>query len=642
MEQNLYHNLLAVVPGEEHIIQDCPEISPYIYKFIVSAPCEELIREIEACAAQNTIYGILTRGSLAQYLFASGIHIPIFQLEYSLCGILNQLKSCRAQGYKRIALVEVSPLAEGKNCQNQKTELDLGDTYYIYYKIYHTESLRETILDLKKKAIDFMIGDVEPCALAREFSIPHKVFKIDNDCYQTAITKALLATSASIMEKSKNAFIEDLTNLVFEAIIIADNHGKILKYNQTAQKLFFHEKTCENLSELFEMDMEKIILLPSNQMLMLLGKNYIINLIPVILDEVQQYAVIINNVNDIENMELSIRVQNKKRGLTAKNRFEDMIYQDEKMAVIVERAKKYAKSSATIMICGATGTGKEVLASSIHNASLRANGPFVAINCATFTESLIESELFGYEKGAFTGALPGGKKGLFELAHKGTIFLDEVAELPLSLQAKLLRVLQEKEIRRIGGEKMIPVDVRVIVATNKTLCRLVESGGFREDLYYRLCVLDLVIPTLKERPKDIIPLFKSFLQEVALQEKRSLYWKDDSVFDELLCYDWPGNVRELRNFAQRIVLLAENYRLTKEFIHSMMALKYETGPKNPGPHSPKPESLPGNLKDMEAVYISRLLEEFHNDKDKVCQYLGISRTTLWRKLKAGASSPDRP
>ena len=638
MKQNLYHNFLAVVPGEEHIIQNCPEISPYIYKFIVSSPCRQLIKDIEAYASQTTIYGILTRGSLAQYLFASGINIPIFQLEYSLCGILNQLKSCRDEGFKRIVLVEVSPLAEGKDCQDQKTELDLGDTYYIYYKIYHTENLRETMLTLKEKSIDFMIGDVEPCALAQEFSIPHKVFKIDNDCYQTAITKALLATSASIMEKSKNAFIEDLTNLVFEAIIIADNQGEILKYNQTGEKLFFHEKNCTNLSELFEMDMEKIIALPSNQMVMLQGKNYIVNLIPVILDDVQQYAAIINNVNDIENMEMSIRVQNKQRGLTAKTRFEDMIYQDEKMAVIVERAKKYAKSSATIMICGATGTGKEVMASSIHNASLRANGPFVAINCATFTESLIESELFGYEKGAFTGALPSGKKGLFELAHKGTIFLDEVAELPLSLQAKLLRVLQEKEIRRIGGEKMIPVDVRVIVATNKTLCRLVENGGFREDLYYRLCVLDLVIPSLKERPKDIIPLFKHFLQESALNEKHSLYWTDDAIFNELLYYDWPGNVRELRNFAERIVLLAQNYRLTKEFIHSMMALKYETGPKKSPVH---PAAVPTDLKDAQAQYISRPLEQFHHHKDKVCQYLGISRTTLWRKLKAAASSQDR-
>lgn len=483
-----------------------------------------------------------------------------------------------------------------------------------------------------------MIGDAEPCALAQEFSIPHKIFNIDNDSYQNAITKALLATSASIMEKSKNAFIEDLTNLVFEAIIIADDHGKILKYNQAGEKLFFQEKVCQNLSELFQMDMDRIIALPSNQMVMLQGKNYIVNLIPVIFDNIQHYAAIINNVNDIENMELSIRIQNKRQGLTAKIRFEDMIYQDEKMSIIVERAKKYAKSSATIMICGATGTGKEMLASSIHNASLRADGPFVAINCATFNESLIESELFGYEKESFTGALPGGKKGLFELAHKGTIFLDEVAELPFSLQAKLLRVLQEKEIRRIGGEKIIPVDVRVIVATNKTLCRLVENGGFREDLYYRLCVLDLVIPSLKERPMDIIPLFKHFLQETALKEKRSLYWKDDAIFHELLYYDWPGNVRELRNFAERIVLLAENYRLTKEFIHSMMALKYETGPNRPPAPSLSPAS---DLKGMEAQYISRLLEEFHNDKDKVCQYLGISRTTLWRKLKAAPSSQDR-
>ena len=631
MEQKLYNNFLAIVPEEEHIIQNCPEISQYIYRFIVSRPCARLLKEIEEITSRHTIYGILTRGSLAQYLFGNGIKIPIFQLEYDLSDILEQLKFCQAQGYRRIALVEIGSIAENKNYKNQKTELDLGSIYYIYYKIYHTQSLREIMADLTGKNIDFIIGDVEPCAIAEEYHIPHKVFKIDNDCYQNTITKALFATSASIMEQSKNAFIEDITNLVFEAIIIANENGKILKYNQTAQRLFFHEKKYDDLPLLFDMEMEQIVQLPSNQMLMIQGKNYIVNLIPVIIDDVLQYTAMINNINDIENMEMSIRVQNKERGLTAKTRFEDMIYEDEKMAVIIERAKKYAKSSATIMICGATGTGKEVLASSIHNASLRANGPFVAINCATFTESLIESELFGYEKGAFTGALSSGKKGLFELAHKGTIFLDEVAELPLSLQAKLLRVLQEKEIRRIGGEKMIPVDVRVIVATNKTLCSLVETGGFREDLYYRLSVLDLVIPPLKERPKDIIPLFKSFLQEVALKEKRAIYWKGDHIFKELSAYDWPGNVRELHNFAERIVLLAENYRLSEEFIHSMMLLKYETGPKRSTAATPGHESL----KQLESDYLRGLLADFGNDKDKLCSYLGISRTTLWRKLGKG-------
>lgn len=628
MNQELYDKFLVIVPEERHIIKDCPEITRYIHKFIVSKPGEDLISEIEAITSKKTIFGILTRGSLAQYLYRHDVKIPIFQLEYDLTNILDLLAACGERGYKRIGMVEI-----GYNTGNENetaklhSEMALGDFYCIYYKLFSNKNLSDTILELKEKQVDCIIGDVEPIGIAQEYGIPNMVFRIDNNCYRNTIVKALFATTSAIMEKSKNKFIEDITNLVTEAIIIVEQDGIIRDYNQRAEKMFFADHDWQHISSLFQMEAEEIFRMPANNVVTIQEKRCIVNLIPVIIDEVQLYAAIINNVSYIENMELSIRVQNKEKGLAAKQRFEDMICQEEKMIELVDQAKKYARSSATIMICGATGTGKEVMASSIHNESLRAEGPFVAINCATFTESLIESELFGYEKGTFTGALSSGKKGLFELAHRGTLFLDEVAELPFSMQAKLLRVLQEKEIRRIGGEKIIPVDVRVIVATNKRLCQMVEKGDFREDLYYRLSVLELVIPPLAERPKDVIPLFKEFVHDAAEKENKSIYWKDDSIFHDLLLYNWPGNVRELRNFAERIVLLAESYKLSKEFIHSMIQQKYQTGPK-------KEFSIPitNDFKTLETGYIRYLLNYFNNDKEKLCEYLGISRTTLWRKL----------
>lgn len=628
MNQELYDKFLVIVPEDRHIIKDCPEITRYIHKFIVSKPGEDLIAEIEEITSKKTIFGILTRGSLAQYLYRHDVKVPIFQLEYDLTNILDLLAACGERGYKRIGMVEI-----GYNTGNENetaklhSEMALGDFYCIYHKLFSNKNLSDTILELKEKQVDCIIGDVEPIGIAQEYGIPNMVFRIDNNCYRNTIVKALFATTSSIMEKSKNKFIEDITNLVTEAIIIIEEDGIIRDYNQRAEKMFFADHDWEHISSLFQMEAEEIFHMPANNVVTIQEKKCIVNLIPVIIDEVQLYAAIINNVSYIENMELSIRVQNKEKGLAAKQRFEDMICQDEKMIELVDQAKKYARSSATIMICGATGTGKEVMASSIHNESLRAEDPFVAINCATFTESLIESELFGYEKGTFTGALSSGKKGLFELAHRGTLFLDEVAELPFSMQAKLLRVLQEKEIRRIGGEKIIPVDVRVIVATNKTLCQMVEKGDFREDLYYRLSVLELVIPPLSERPKDVIPLFKEFVHDAAEKENKSIYWKDDSIFHDLLLYNWPGNVRELRNFAERIVLLAESYKLSKEFIHSMIQQKYQTGPK-------KEFSIPitNDFKTLETGYIRYLLNYFDNDKEKLCEYLGISRTTLWRKL----------
>ena len=628
MNQELYDQFLVIVPEKQHIIKDCPEITRYIHKFIVSKPCETLVEEIEKITAKKTILGILTRGSLAQYLYSCGLEIPIFQLEYDLTNILDLLAACGKRGYKRIGMVEIGYNTSSEEADPKlKSEMALGDFYCIYHKLFNNRNIKDTILELKEKKVDCIIGDVEPISIAAECGIPNMVFKIDNNCYRNTIVKALFATTSSIMEKSKNKFIEDITNLVTEAILIVEEDGTIRDYNQTAEKMFFSENHWVNISALFQMEVEEIFHMAANNVVTIQEKKCIVNLIPVIIDEVQLYAAMINNVSYIEKMEMSIRVQNKAKGLSAKKRFADMIYEDEGMVELVERAKKYARSSATIMICGATGTGKEVLASSIHNESLRAEGPFVAINCATFTESLIESELFGYERGTFTGALSSGKKGLFELAHKGTLFLDEVAELPFSMQAKLLRVLQEKEIRRIGGEKMIPVDVRVIVATNKTLCRMVEKGDFREDLYYRLSVLELIIPPLEERPKDIIPLFKDFVHDAAKKENKSIYWKEDSIFNDLLLYNWPGNVRELRNFAERIVLLAESYKLSQDFIHSMMQQKYQTGPR-------KEFSMPitNDFKTLEADYIRYLLNYFDHDKEKLCQYLGISRTTLWRKL----------
>ena len=632
MEQK--KKFIVVVPDEEHIIHDNEEINSYIYQFIISKPCEELLERVNEIIATREISGVITRGSIAKYLYTHNISVPIFQLEYELANVFKILEDYRKKGFCKMAIVEMGYKTMTDNSTDLYSQMHFSDMTCIYYKFYDSNNLENTIRHLKEKdGVEVIIGDIEPTLIAERLNMPNHILTIDENCYKKTIMKAVYSTNYSIMEASKNAFIEDITNLVSEAIIIFDENGHIMKYNQNAGKLFFGEKEYQTIIELLNEDIDTICSLPANSIVKIFDKSYIVNLIPVIIDEVPQYALIANNVSDIENMELSIRRQNQERGLTAKISFDDILHYDTAMKNIVSEAKTYAKSSGTIMICGETGTGKEMFASSIHNESLRADGPFVAINCATFTESLIESELFGYEKGTFTGALTNGKKGLFELAHKGTIFLDEIAELPMSVQAKLLRVLQEKEIRRIGGEKIIPVDVRIIVATNKTLCRMVERGDFREDLYYRLSVLEFVIPPLRERPKDIIPLFCSFLRETAAAEKKSIYWSDDSIFNEILRYDWPGNVRELKNFAERVVLLAKEYKLNEKFIHNIMQQKYASGPKTITHNENQfVMNRTNNMHELESQYIKYLLRTFNDDKDIVCEYLNISKTTLWRKL----------
>jgi len=262
-----------------------------------------------------------------------------------------------------------------------------------------------------------------------------------------------------------------------------------------------------------------------------------------------------------------------------------------------------------------------LFAQSIHNFSNRKDKPFVAVNCAALPEDLLESELFGYEEGAFTGARKGGKQGLFELAHDGTIFLDEISEMPIKLQARLLRVLQEKEIMRIGGDKIIPVDVRIIAATNKRLSEEVEKGRFREDLYYRLNVLNFTVPPLRERKEDIPILVREIIRKnyPKLLEKNELL---DEINRRFQNYSWPGNVRQLENVTKRLCTLLKNYKFKKDSYHELFQRAFDG-------------NYTGNqlfALDEKQVIIN-ILNKVKWNRSKAADLLGISRTTLWRKMK---------
>lgn len=264
-----------------------------------------------------------------------------------------------------------------------------------------------------------------------------------------------------------------------------------------------------------------------------------------------------NDVTYLHMLESTLKEKVKNKGYIATKKFEDIIYKSEKMKDCIEKLKIFSKSDKTILLEGKSGTGKEILAQSIHNFSPRKIYPFVAINCAALPESLLESELFGYEKGAFTGANYNGKLGLFEQANNGTLFLDEIGDMPLNLQAKLLRVLQEKQIMRLGSNKIISINVRIIAATNQNLKSKIIEGKFREDLYYRLNVLSTKIPTLEDRREDILPLFNYFTK---IKEIPSIVEK------KLLNYSWPGNVRELQNVSEYYLVMKDTVHPLPEFI----------------------------------------------------------------------------
>ncbi len=307
--------------------------------------------------------------------------------------------------------------------------------------------------------------------------------------------------------------------------------------------------------------------------------------------------------------------------LEKKYEFRDVIGKSHKMQEVLALVKTVARSNSTILIEGESGTGKELVARAIHNSSLRNDGPFVAVSCAALPETLLESELFGHEKGAFTGAVS-TKKGRFELANKGTLLLDEIGDISSKTQVDLLRVLEEKEFRRVGGTEVIKTDVRIISATNKDLKRLVEEGRFREDLYYRINVVSIQLPPLRDRKEDVPLLVQHFLRKYCIENKKEIDGLSEEAFRFLIKYDWPGNVRELENAIERAVVITKGRIVLLEDL--------------PGPIRAEGEFKPASnmqLREVEKEHVLNALELNNWNITRTAKILGIDRNTLSSKIK---------
>jgi DNA-binding NtrC family response regulator len=306
--------------------------------------------------------------------------------------------------------------------------------------------------------------------------------------------------------------------------------------------------------------------------------------------------------------------------LEERYRFENIIAKSPRMQQVIEAIKAVAASNATVLITGETGTGKELVARAIHSQSPRHGKPFIAVSCAALPETLLESELFGHEKGSFTGAYT-QKKGKFEIANRGTLFLDEIGEMSSNIQVHLLRVLEEKEFSRVGGNEPIKVDVRVISATNREMKVAVTKGQFREDLYYRLNVVNIELPPLRERMEDIPLLAQLFLKKFSLENKKEVNGFSPETAAFLLRYDWPGNVRELENAIERAVILAQKPLIEIDDLPQQTAVARPTPPGK-------------NLRQVERNHIMNVLAQTKGNYTEAAKVLGISRMTLYNKAKA--------
>lgn len=428
------------------------------------------------------------------------------------------------------------------------------------------------------------------------------------------------------LDKSK-VLIESLFDSIKDGIVYADLEGNILSSNEQASRMFGYKKTAFENLDLRDLIQDWRNVLANcltledyfNDEVMVHARankvHFHLNAY-----KVHQHGEIHGIILMFSDVKKTRRLANRIMGRKAIYTFEKIIGESPKMIEVIRFAKKIADSKSTVLISGESGCGKEVFAQAIQNHSPRSKEPFVAINCGAIPRTLIESELFGYEEGAFTGAKQGGQIGKFELADGGTIFLDEIGEMPLEMQTKLLRTIEEGSIVRVGGNQEIPVDVRIIAATNKTLKEEVKKGNFRHDLYYRLNVIPLNIPALREREMDIPLLANYFMRKISHRINKRPIEITDAQIAEMKRYAWPGNVRELENF---IELAINKERLP---IGQLAAEKRELS-------SPQIETAGISLEEVEKLHIQRILHQEHYNMSNAAKALGIGRNTLYRKVE---------
>jgi len=562
---------------------------------------------------------LIARSGAYEWVVRS-VSVPVLRLKITATDIIFSIKEAERLG-KKIVFIQRDHVAF--NFEEWRGVLDLSVPVQVEY--YHNPEEVEPIIHsyaAKGESVTFLGGGLSH-SIAPSYGFDSVFLNASEESIRETVHSAELLIAKLEREMIRSELVENMLEKVHDAVVSIDEKGIVTLFNERARQLLkkntedvVNRSLLEVLPELSFLNDALTTAQPIKESMRQLHSDLIVSVSATLIavdDQIKGVLCTFQDITQLQTLEKKIRYQLNKQGLVAKLTFNEMIVEDPISISCRDSAMKMAKTEGTILIYGESGVGKEVYAQSIHNASSRSHAPFVAVNCAALTETLLESELFGYEEGAFTGARKGGKPGLFELAHGGTIFLDEINSIPPALQVKLLRVLEEREVMRIGSDYVIPLDVRIIAASDVSLKQSVVSGEFRADLFYRLDVLELMIPSLRERKGDVLPLFRNFLHELEFEEAM-----DEQLIERLLRYDWPGNVRELRNAAQRYALL-ENLQLDDA---GQEPAEWESGVI----------SLRDIQQRVEEEVIEMLLRAGHN-KTEVAHLLGISRTALWKKLK---------
>jgi transcriptional regulator with PAS, ATPase and Fis domain len=590
---------------------------------------------------------IVSRGGTAR-MIAAELGIKVVEIRITAYDVLRTALDLGDFG-QPVAVVGFDQFVEGV-----QPVYELLKVPFAVFSIQSAEELPGVMAEIRRRGLRRVVGDAISTQVATSHDLEVRLIETGSQAVHEALEKAL-AIHSNILDQLKRARqLETLISAVDENIVLVDEQGKVALSNLTrAPTAGSPEERSLELLALGEdlprllkqaqdgMGSEGVVRVDGRECFAtvhLLSKQKQV--------ESEGAVMVIHDISRIRSMDRSIRRQQRRNAPTKVRTLDDIVHEDPAMARCINLARCFARTDSAVVLYGETGTGKELFAQGIHSASRRANGTFVAVNCGAIPPTLIESELFGYVEGAFTGAHRGGRAGLFELAHNGTIFLDEISELELPMQTRLLRVLQEKEVLRVGDSKPVPISVRVIVASNLPLADEVARGRFRKDLYYRLNVLGLEIPPLRRRRQEIRLLFSHFLDELCAQARRARPPVDPSVLAWLDRHDWPGNVRELQNFAERyFVWSTELGEAAGPFIEEMVesALRSEKNfDTNATDESAKAERYDGSLSDIERRVVKAVLAEEGGNVSRAAKRLGIDRNTLKRKAQITVGDAGAP
>ena len=620
------------MPGSV-VIVSYGELAAVIKQLVATLKTDVNIETIEALqdAAVAAAKNLAAQNNFAVFLSSGGMYRALSQhmntglLEITVTGFdfLMAVKKASYQ-YKKLAVIHYTMMPFLDEI------LDVLAVPVKQVKLRDHMELDQVLAGLRQEGIEAVIGGSLVCEKAAQHGLA-SFLVYSTESVMRALDAAIAVAQTRFAETQKARELQAILDFSYEGIIAVDQQGLIKSANSSAEKILGvkRQDICGRHVDTVHPEIKLGRVLCSqrselNQVESIGGAKVIINRIPIVIhEEITGALATLHDAGSIRKAEAKIRQSLLQKNFRAKISFGDILGNSPALVRAKEKAILYAKTDSAVLIHGESGTGKELFAQAIHNASRRSRHPFVAVNCAALPENLLESELFGHEGGAFTGARKGGKIGIFEIAHQGTIFLDEIPSLPFHLQAKLLRVIQEKEIMRVGADYVIPLDVRILAASNQDLRQNIRAGTFRSDLYYRLSTLDVKLPALRDRREDIAILFRHFARQARTGSGEVTM--GEQLLQAFHSYDWPGNVRELANAAEKYVILNERDIDPAELL-GIDDLIGSSGPCK------RPVDLKSIGESVQVRIVNALAREGVG-RAEIAELLGISRTGLWKKMK---------